>query len=125
MAKREFYDKGDIVFVEEFEYISGEKGINHYFVIIDVDGDDVEIVPLAYLGMLISSKTEKNKDVNAKFPYNEPIEPSIDTGLTRQGHVKTDEILTIKAKHIAKKIGSVTIEQYETYLKMFLKAKSE
>lgn len=56
---------GDIVFVSNYEYKSGNVGQNHSFVIID-DGQAIDI---NYFGFLLSSHVEK-----ATYPYNEKLD---------------------------------------------------
>jgi len=116
------FDKRDIVFVEKFDYPNGQPGLKHYFVIIDANDDELEVIPLEYLSMIISSQAHKNNDANENYPYNEPIYPNSDNGLLKAGHVKTNEIIILKAENISRKIGTVTEEEYNTYLRLFLKS---
>lgn len=50
------YKIGDIVFVKEYVYSSGQTGNNHLFVIIDQNN---MAVPIENFGMLISSNIKK------------------------------------------------------------------
>ena len=60
------YEIGDIVFVRNYEYKNGEKGENHFFVIID---EEQQAVDFNYFGFLLSSQINKST-----YPYNELIQ---------------------------------------------------
>ncbi len=59
------YNIGDIVFVLNYTYKNGKPGKSHLFVIIDDEGQAVD---LTYFGFLLSSNISK-----ASLPYNEFI----------------------------------------------------
>ena len=46
---------GDIVLVKDFKYPDGSDGTLHYFVVIDVEQEELAIFPLdEYLGFIVS-----------------------------------------------------------------------
>ena len=81
------YKIGDIVFVKEYIYSDGQKGNNHFFVIIDKDNT---AVPIENFGMLISSNLEK-----LKFKTNKLLEKDALNNLHKDSIVKTDVLYKI------------------------------
>ena len=109
------YNIGDIVFVLKYEYKSGEKGANHFFVIID---EEQQAIDFNYFGFLLSSNINKSS-----FPYNEMLEKDSTNNLAKDSIVKCDDLIKIDSKEISFKIGSVTeielmkfLDTYEKYL---------
>ena len=90
---------GDIVFVSNYEYKSGNVGQNHSFVIID-DGQAIDI---NYFGFLLSSHVEK-----ATYPYNEKLDKNNINNLRQDSIVKCDDLIEISENDIRFKIGTVT-----------------
>lgn len=107
------YEIGDIVFVKEFQYSNGFKGINHLFVIIERDN---YAVPIEYFAMLISSHTEKLKSSANRYLIRNKL-----NNLHRDSIVKTDEIYKIKSENIMFKIGEVEKETVDEYKKNLAK----
>lgn len=105
------YSVGDIVFVKEYSYSDGKKGINHFFVIIDKDNT---AVPIENFGMLISSNLEK-----LKFKANKLLEKDNSNNLYKDSIVKTDVIYKILNEQIVFKIGTVDKDKIEEYKKNF------
>ena len=105
------YEIGDIVFVEEYTYSNGDKGNNHFFVIIDKDNT---AVPIENFGMLISSNLEK-----LKFKSNRLLEKDATNNLHRDSIVKTDVVYKILDEQIIFKIGTVDHMRIEEYKKSF------
>jgi len=105
------YEIGDIVFVKEYTYSNGEKGNNHFFVIIDKDNT---AVPIENFGMLISSNLEK-----LKFKSNKLLEKDNSNNLHTDSIVKTDVLYKILDEQIIFKIGTVDHERIEEYKKSF------
>ena len=103
------YNVGDIVFVEKYTYKNGEKGSRHLFVIIEKDN---YAVPIEYFAMLISSHLEK-----LKFNENKLLLKDKLNNLKRNSIVKTDEIYKITNESIVFKVGEVTKETVQEYLK--------
>jgi hypothetical protein len=111
---------GDIVLVNKFTYPDGSKGTLHNFVVMGINKDEFELVNLDYLCFLISSNMSKNSDVNSKFPYNEPIPPTAESGLRKGGHVKCDLIFEkIKEEDIIMRVGVVTANQYTKFRELY------
>lgn len=106
-----YYNVGDIVFVNEYKYLNGTKGNNHLFVIIDQNNI---AVPIENFGMLISSNIEK-----AKFKGNIVLKKDEDNGLHKDSIVKTDVIYKISNEQILFKIGKVDAVKIEEYKKSF------
>ena len=106
-----FYEIGDIVFVREYSYPSGENGKNHFFVIIDQDNT---AVPIENFGMLVSSNLNK-----LKFKANKLLEKDKQNNLDKDSLVKTDIIYKIPTEQILFKIGIVSYEKIEEYKKSF------
>lgn len=112
--KQSSYDIGDIVFVRNYIYKSGEKGINHFFVIIDEE----QAIDFNYFGFLISSNLNKTS-----FPYNVLLKRNNINGLSKDSIVKCDDFIQLDNKEILFKIGNVTekdltifIDTYSKYL---------
>ena len=110
---------GDIVLVSNFMYPDGANGSLHSFVVIDIENDELELMPFEYLCFLISSKGAKEN-----YPYNIPIKKDKKNRLIVDSHVKCDFIYEgIRKDDIIMVVGSVTPEQldpfwdaYESYL---------
>ncbi len=102
---------GDIVFVKEYTYFDGNKGNNHFFVIIDKDNT---AVPIENFGMLISSNLDK-----LKFKTNKLLEKDEINNLHKDSIVKTDVIYKISNEQIIFKIGKVDNEKIEEFKKSF------
>lgn len=92
------YEVGDIVFVSKYNYDKGEKGQNHLFVIINID--DVELVPIEYFGLIVSSHIEKSKENNPFFKFNEKINKNNLNNLNKDSIVKCDKVYKIPQKNI-------------------------
>lgn len=97
------YDIGDIVFVREYKYPNGNNGNSHLFVII---GDDGELVPAEYFGLIVSSHTEKSKEVS-NYKFNEPLKKNTQNGLTKDSIVRCDDVYSLQKEYVVYKIGSV------------------
>lgn len=109
------YNIGDIVFVLNYIYKNGEKGKNHFFVIIDEE----QAVDFNYFGFLISSNINK-----VTYQYNELIKKDEKNNLRTDSIVKCDDFIELDSKEISFKIGSVSekelirfLDTYEKYLK--------
>ncbi|MCL2638513.1 MAG: hypothetical protein FWD48_09105 [Oscillospiraceae bacterium] len=111
---------GDIVLVNNFTYPDGTKGTLHSFVVMDINQDEFQLVNLDYLCFLISSNVSKNNTINSRFPYNEPISPTKESGLRSESHVKCDIMFeTIKEDDIIMRVGTVTPNQYNKFLSLY------
>ncbi|MCL2088606.1 MAG: hypothetical protein FWH14_03895 [Oscillospiraceae bacterium] len=109
------YKIGDIVLISNFKYPDGESGSLHSFVIIDIENDELEIFPFEYLCFLISSNKSKER-----FSYNIPIKKDRINRLKKDSHVKCNYIYDgIKEDDIIMVIGSVTKEQYDSFLSAY------
>ena len=106
------YNIGDIVFVKNYLYKSGEEGKNHSFVIVD-DGQAIDI---NYFGFLLSSNMNK-----ATYPYNEILKKDDVNKLRKDGIVKCDDLIEITDKEIQFKIGTVSLDDLERFLETFEK----
>ena len=114
------FEIGDIVRVDRFTYPDGRQGEHHNFVIIGINQDELKLIDLDYMCFIISSNTDKSNNVNPKYPFNEPIPASRETGLKRDGHVKCDELIEgIKKDRIIMHVGSVSQEQYDRFTELF------
>lgn len=107
---------GDIVFVANYEYKSGNVGQNHSFVIID-DGQAIDI---NYFGFLLSSRIEK-----ATYPYNEKLEKNDTNNLRQDSIVKCDDLIEISENEIRFKIGTVTEEDLNKFIDTYSKYLNE
>lgn len=103
------YNVGDILFVEKYTYKNGNEGSRHLFVIIEKDN---YAVPIEYFSMLISSHLEK-----LKFNKNKLLLKDELNNLKRNSIVKTDAIYKITNENIVFKVGEVTKETVQEYLK--------
>ena len=108
------YNIGDIVFVLNYIYKNGEKGVNHFFVIIDEE----QAVDFNYFGFLLSSRIEK-----ANYPYNELLKKDKENALEKDSIVKCDDFIELDNNEISFKLGQVSqndldrfITTYEKYL---------
>lgn len=109
------YKIGDIVFVKNYQYENGTYGKNHLFVII---GENNLAIPMDYLGMLISSKINKQRfKENKLLPKDEKNQLNVDS------IVKTDVIYQIKNDEIVLKIGVVDKEKIEEYKQSYIENK--
>ena len=97
---------GDIVFVSNYEYKSGNVGQNHSFVIIDIN----------YFGFLLSSHVEK-----ATYPYNEKLDKNNINNLRQDSIVKCDDLIEISENDIRFKIGTVTEEDLNKFIDTYSK----
>lgn len=109
--KYNYYNIGDIVFVNEYKYSDGTKGNNHLFVIIDQNNI---AVPIENFGMLISSNIEK-----ARFKGNILLEKDNENRLHKDSIMKTDVIYKILNEQILFKIGKVDASKIEEYKNSF------
>ncbi|MCL2699178.1 MAG: hypothetical protein FWE68_02610 [Defluviitaleaceae bacterium] len=117
---------GDIVLVNNFTYPDGIKGTLHNFVVMDIDKDEFTLVNLDYLCFLISSNVSKNNTISNKFPYNEPISPTEQSGLRYEGHVKCDVMFEkIKEDDIIMRVGTVTPSQYNRFKELYARSLEE
>jgi len=105
------YQIGDIVFVKEYLYSNGNKGTNHFFVIIDQNNI---AVPLENFGMLISSNLNK-----LRYESNKLLKKDETNGLNKDSIVKTDIIYKILNEQIIFKVGKVDTSKIEEYKKCF------
>lgn len=106
------YNLGDIVFVNEYNYVNNDIGKNHLFVIVD---DDNKVVPLEYFGFIVSSHTEKSKE-KTKYIYNEPLPKSKTNNLMSDSIVKCDNLFTLPSKNIQYKIGTVDVDDFLRFI---------
>lgn len=104
------FNIGDIVFVSNYEYKSGENGQNHSFVIID-DGQAVDI---NYFGFLLSSQLSK-----ATYRYNEKIMKNQANNLHKDSIVKCDDLIEISENEIQFKIGEVTTDDLNRFINTY------
>ena len=106
------YKIGDIVFVSNYKYKNGGAGQNHSFVIID-DGQAIDI---NYFGFLISSQVEK-----VSYPYNEMLNKTKENRLYKDSIVKCDDLIILSEEDIKFKIGEVTDEELERFIRAYIK----
>lgn len=111
------YNLGDIVFVNEYNYVNKDIGKNHLFVIVD---DDNKVVPLEYFGFIVSSHTEKSKE-KTKYIYNEPLSKSKTNNLMSDSIVKCDNLFTLPSKNIQYKIGTVDVDDFLRFITTYKK----
>lgn len=104
------YDIGDIVFVRNYIYKNGQKGSNHFFVIID----GRQAIDFNYFGFLLSSNINK-----VSFPYNEMIQKNEQNGLRKDSIVKCDDFIKIEEREIVFKIGSVEEKEIEKFIRKY------
>lgn len=109
---------GDIVLISQFKYPDGKSGSLHSFVVIDIEKDELEVLPFEYLCLLISSQKKKES-----YPYNVPIKKDNVNRLKVDSHVKCDYIYSgIKEDDIIMIVGKVTEEQYENFVKIYIES---
>ena len=102
---------GDIVLVCNFRYPDGSDGSLHSFVVIDIENDELDLMPLEYLCFLVSSNKSKEN-----YPYNIAIKKDDVNRLIVDSHVKCDFIYEgIKKDDILMVVGSVTPEQLDSF----------
>lgn len=101
------YGIGDIVFVKEYGYSDGTKGINHLFVIIDRNN---LVVPIENFCMLISSQMNK-----LKYASNKSLPKDDNNHLNRDSIVKTDVLYKIIDDQILFKVGEVDYQKIKEY----------
>ena len=106
------YKIGDIVFVNEYFYITGDRGKNHLFVIIDQDN---LAVPIENFGMLISSNLNK-----LKYNSNVLLKRNENNNLNKDSIVKTDIMYRILNENILFKIGEVDRVKVLEYKRCFM-----
>lgn len=110
------YKIGDIVFAADgIENEQKEEIKNHLYVIIDDDGN---VVPADYFGFVVSSKTSKSKE-NSNFKFNESLIKNNTNNLKVNSIVKCDQLFSIPASHINKKIGTVEEDDMIRFLGAF------
>lgn len=101
------FNIGDIVFVANYEYKSGNNGQNHSFVIIDKE----QAVDINYFGFLLYSNMDK-----LTYPYNEVLYKDEKNKLRKDGIVKCDDLIELKDTDIKFKIGEVSQEDLERFI---------
>lgn len=104
------YKMGDIVWVTNLQEL--KKVENHLFVVIDDDG---QVVPADYFGFVVSSHTEKSKEVS-RFKYNEPLNKNNTNKLDIDSIVKCDQLFDIPSSSINCKIGTVEPDELNRFL---------
>ena len=106
---------GDIVLINNFKYPDGSDGSLHSFVVVDIEKDELGIMPLEYLCFLVSSNRSKET-----LPHNVPLEKDLTNRLLRDSHVKCDYLYEgIKKDDILMVIGSVLPEQLDSFWDAF------
>jgi len=116
------YKKGDIVFASRYNYPDGQVGNRHLFIVIAVlDDGKLEVLSDEYLSLIISSKREKGNDVS-DYTYNQPLDKNDINNLRDDSIVKCDAIFVIDEKHITKKIGEVTDDEFNKYIELLERA---
>ena len=104
--------------INNFKYPDGEDGSLHSFVVIDIEMDELGIVPFEYLCFLISSNKQKEN-----YRYNIPIKKDNINRLKYDSHVKCDFIYTgIKEEDIIMIVGQITAEQYEAFINLYIES---
>ena len=102
---------GDIVLVSNFRYPDGSDGSLHSFIIIEIENDELDLMPLEYLCFLISSNKSKEN-----MPYNIPLKKDSINRLKQDSHVKCDFIYDgIRKDDILMVVGSVTPDQLDSF----------
>jgi len=86
---------------------------------MEIINDEITAVPLEYLGFIVSSNIQKNNDLNASYLYNEPINRDEINRLSKNSHVKCDELISINPRNVIMKLGNVTTEQYIRFMELF------
>ena len=106
---------GDIVLISKFKYPDGSDGSLHSFVVIDIEQDELGILPFEYLCFLISSNKSKER-----LLHNIPLKKDATNRLLKDSHVKCDYIFDgIKKDDILMIVGSVTQEQLDSFWDAF------
>ena len=114
--KEKKYKVGDIVYVDNYKYKTGEIGNKHSFVIIE----EGRIIDIDYFGFLVSSKLGK-----ANFPYNNRINKNDINNLYKDSIVKCDDLIVISENNIKFKIGEVTGMELENFKEIYNTYKKE
>ena len=104
------YNMGDIIWVKNLQKLPQVD--NHLFVVIDDDG---QVIPAEYFGLLVSSHTEKSKEVS-RFKYNEPLNKNNTNNLECDSIVKCDQVYDIPTNSINCKIGTVEADELNRFL---------
>lgn len=104
------YNMGDIVWVTNLQETPNVE--NHLFVVIDDDG---QLIPADYFGFVVSSNTDKSKEVS-KYKYNEPLNKNNTNNLDYNSIVKCDQIYEIPSNCINCKIGTVEPDELNRFL---------
>lgn len=104
------YSIGDIVFVENYLYKSGEVGQRHIFVIVN----EGEAVDINYFGFLLSSNIDK-----ASYKYNEIINKNSKNNLQKDSIVKCDDLIQVTQEEIKFKIGTVEMKEVEKFICLY------
>ncbi|MCL2859174.1 MAG: hypothetical protein FWF46_01110 [Oscillospiraceae bacterium] len=112
VKKKKKFNIRDIVFVTNYKYKNGKTGTSHIFVIID----DGQAVNIDYFGFLLSSQVHK-----INYPYNEELKKDSINNLNKDSIVKCDDLIKIEEVSIQFKIGEVTQEDLERFIKTFEK----
>lgn len=115
------YDIGDIVFVKRYTYPNGDSGESHLFVLI---GDDGEVVPAEYFGLIVSSHVEKGKNVS-NYEYNEELNKNPQNGLSKDSIVRCDDLYSLQSQYIVYKIGSVDAGDYVRFMESYERSLNE
>ena len=102
---------GDIVLVNNFKYPDGSDGSLHSFVVIEIENNELDLMPLEYLCFLVSS----NK-IKENLPYNIPLKKDSFNRLKHDSHVKCDFIYDgIRKDDILMVVGTVTPNQLDLF----------
>lgn len=112
---QEKYDIGDIVYVNEYNYNETKTGDSHLFVII---GDDNQLIPLEYFGLIVSSHIEKSKE-KSEYKYNEPLNKDTINNLKFDSIVKCDKLYEISKSNVQFKIGTVDVDDFVRFINAY------
>ena len=107
------FDIGDIVFVSNYQYKSGEKGTNHFLVIVD-DGQAIDLDN--YFGFLLTSNLKQRK-----YPYNRDLKKNNKNHLDKDSVVKCDDFIEISENEIKFKVGEVEENDLKIFLDTYMK----
>lgn len=110
------FNIGDIVFISNYLYKTGQNGHKHIFVII-ADGQAVDIT---YFGFLLSSQLSKQS-----YKYNEKLDKNSVNNLHKDSIVKCDDLISISEKEILFKIGEVSQNELERFIETYFRYLSE
>ena len=110
------YSIGDIVFVTDFVFKSGQKGTNHLFVIISEN----EAVEINFFGFILSSNLKKST-----YPYNVYLKKTKENHLDKDSIVKCDDLIKIDKNKIKLIIGKVTSQDLAAFKEAYTKYKSK